>query len=204
MKTLAILLLAGMCVIDAFADDQPLLIDTKLPKIRNDWVRRADSGATGGYSWVNFDNKNKTGEVLSFVAWKVPPTVGVMEGPVAQASTEMFLSNGSARLSKSVLGRPIRDTVRHRVLLIQIGADDLKRDIKAIEYTYIYESDSNSPVTMAHGYCFVVGETVLFVQHTSPRPISSELAFEMAGGLLSQHFGKPHSFFKGAILQNNS
>lgn len=203
MKTLATLLLAAMCVIDAFAGDQSLLIDTKLPRIGNDWVRRDDSGATGRYSWVNFDNTNKTGEVLSFVAWKVPPTVGVTDGPVAQASIEMFLSNGSARFSKSERGRRIRDTVRHRVLLIQIGAEDIKRDIKAIEYTYVYESDSNSPVTMAHGYCFVVGETVLFVQHTSLRPITSELAFDMAGGLLSQHFGKPQSIFKGAILQSN-
>ena len=202
MKTL-FTLLAGLCVISAFADDRTLLIDTKLPKIGNDWVRRDDSGATGGYSWVNFDNKNRTGEVLSFVAWKVPPTMGVTDGPVAQASIEMFLSDGSARFSKSARGRPIRDTVRHRVLLIQIGDADKKRDIKAIEYTYVYESDSNSPVTMAHGYGFIVGETALFVQHTSPRPISSELAFEMAGGLLSQHFGKPHSIFKSAILQSN-
>ena len=206
MRILSTLLLAGMCVLGAFADDPTLIIDTKLPKIGKDWGRRADSGATGGYSWVNFDNKHKTGEVLSFVAWNIPPTMGITDGPVAQASIEMFLSNGSARFSKSVRGRPIRDTVRHRVLLIQIGAEDIKREIKAIEYTFVYESDANSPVTMAHGYGFVVGETALFVQHTSTRPISSELAFEMAGGLLSRHFqltGKPHSIFKGAILQSN-
>ena len=205
MKTL-FTLLAGLCVISAFADDRSPLIDTKLPKIGNDWVRRGDSGTTNGYSWVNFDNKNKTGEVLSFVAWKVPPTTGLGDGPIAQASTEILVSDGSARFSKSVLGRPIRDIVRHRVLSIEIAAEGIKRDIKTIEYTYIYESDRNSPVTMAHGYCFVVGETALFAQHTSRRPISSELAFDMAGGLLSQHFqlaSKPYSLSKGAILQSN-
>src|SRR5688572_30136708 len=105
MKTL-FALLAGLCAISAFAADPTLLIDTKLPKIGKDWIRRDDSGATGGYSWVNFDNKNKTGEVLSFVAWKVPPTMGVTDGPIGQASIEIFLSDGSARFSKSERGRP--------------------------------------------------------------------------------------------------
>ena len=209
MKTLLTLaILTGLLAVEALGAERELPIDNQLPRIGKDWIRRNDDGDNGEHSWVNFDNQKSAGEVLSFEAWKVSPLLKVTDSPVGQASIETFLHNGSAwRSSPRVRGRPISDTVRHRILSINLGTTESKRNIDAIEYTYVYEGGDDHEATMAHGYCLVIDHTVLFVQHTSPRAISSELAFDMAGGMLTKHFfqltGKPHSISKGEILKTN-
>lgn len=207
MKMLSILtILAWIFAADVLGDERELPVDSWLPKIGKDWIRRDDDGARGTYSWVNFDHSKKTGEVLSFVAWKLSSSADVRWGPVGQMSIEAFTSNGSARLPTSEHGMIIADTVRHRYRTIRVAAEGIKHEIEVIEYTYIYGDDGESAATMAHGYCAVVGETVVCVQHTSDRPIVSELAFGMAGGILARHFqftGKPHSNSRGKVLQSN-
>ena len=72
MKTLiAILALTWICPLDVLGDERSRPIDAQLPKIGSDWVRRGDNGEVGDYSWVNFENKDNSSEVLSFVAYKV-------------------------------------------------------------------------------------------------------------------------------------
>jgi len=201
MKTLITLIfLSGAFAQGALAEERTLPIDTQLPKLGKEWIRRNDDGAKDDYSWVNFDHKHSIGEVLSFVAGKVSTEARVTDGSIAQASLETFSSNGSARFSKSKRGQPIGDTVRHHVVSINIRTADMKHEFDVIEYTYVYESDRDSVATMAHGYCLVAGETVLFVQHTSPNIINSELAFDMAAEFLSSTLrlsGKPRSYGKG-------
>jgi hypothetical protein len=181
-------------------DEQQTLVETKVPEIGKDWDFRADKGESGNYSWINFDHKERPGEVLSFVVWKVRPNMELTAGPIGQSSIEIFRSDGSARFSRAKTGQSIEDMVRHHIISIDLRASDFKREVDAIEYTYIYEETKDATATMAHGYCMVVGETAFFVQHTSTRLITSEFVLGMAGGLLSQHFqltGKPHSYGKG-------
>ena len=130
----------------------------------------------------------------------------VRGGPIDQASISTFLSNGRASVSDSEKGYPIDEMIRHRVITVGIGTKDMKWDVEMIEYTYVYEAGDDSEPTMAHGYCFVAGDNALFIQHTSPKIIKSELALEMAEGLLSRHFnldGKPHGFTIGKILKSH-
>ena len=204
----ALATIIGLFAIEASGDERDLPINRQLPQISEDWIRRNDDGQSGEYSWVNFDHQKSAGEVLSFVAWKVAPPIKVTDSPVGQASIETFLPNGSAWYSSPrVRGLPISDTVRHRILAINLGTTESKHNIDAIEYTYVYEGGDDHEATMAHGYCLVIERTVLFVQHTSPRVISSELAFDMAGGMLTKHFfqltGKRHSVGKGEVLKTN-
>ena len=208
MKALhALIFLIGLLSQDAGAEDRELPIDRKLPKIGNEWSRRKDDGKKGDYSWVNFESKHQVGEVLSFVAWKVPPKAAVTDGFVMQASVETFWSDGNARFTGTKAGLPIKDMLRHQIVPIKIGTKEMKHEIDTIEYTYVYEGDRETTVRLAHGYCLVFGETALFVQHTSNNMIDSELAFEMAAGLLSRHFqlmGTPHSYSKGKVRKSNS
>lgn len=47
----------------------------------------------------------------------------------------------------------------------------------ALEYSYVYErSNRDFAAVMAHGYVIKIGDYILFVQHTSDRVISSEMA----------------------------
>ena len=102
---------------------------------------------------------------------------------------------------------PISDMVRHRIISLRIGPPQQEREIEAIEYTYIYEKGGrDSATTMAHGYCVVEGNAVLFVQHTSSQAISSELAFEMMGQMLAKQLkldGNPYVVNKSKIIKSN-
>lgn len=203
----ALTILACVFAVDVLGDERELLVDSQLPEVGKDWVRR-DDGASGSSSWVNFDNSKNPGEVLSFVALRVssPVPVDVRWGVIGMMSIEAFSSNGSASRSTSERGTRIAERLRHRYMTIKLAANDVKHDFEVIEYTYIYSGDTNSAATMAHGYCAVVGETVVCVQHTSKTPIVSELAFSTAGGILARHLqlaGKPHSVSRGKVLQSN-
>ena len=181
-------------------------MEDQLPKIGKEWVMRKDAGAQGSHSWVNFENQGRSGEVLSFVAWKVPASFNASSGAIGQASIGTFSSNGSALFGATERGQSIHDMVRHRIVSINLTSDNVDRDIDAIEYTYIFDSDGDSKATMAHGYCFVAGTTAFFVRHTSSRPIKSKLAHDMACALLSKHFkldDKPHSVGKVTIKESH-
>lgn len=211
MKALSgLLILVWFFPLATQAAEKTLPIDSLLPRMSGNWIRRDDSGVKGDYSWVNFDHKKNKNQVLSFVAWKVNTPIEVTSSPMAQASIETFLSTGyayhSAKRGEPVNDSVISDMIRHRIITIDIGETGLKHEFEAIEYTYFYKKGVQSTATMANGYCIVVGDTAMFVQHTSSQPISSELAFDMAAGLLVKHLqldGKPHSYAKGKILKSN-
>jgi len=207
MKTLMVIaMLCGMFAVEVFAEAPTLTIDRFVPtQIGEDWVRRKDAGAKGDHSWVHFDNKQHPGEVLGFLATKVPPQIDVRSASVGQASIEMFSNNGTAQFLK-LTGVPITETVRHRIISIRVSTTDFNRELESIEYTYVYEPEDGSPTTIAHGYCVVAAETVFFVQHTSPQVISSDLAFQMVAGMVAKHLqldGKPHGYSKGKVLKSN-
>ncbi len=182
-----------------------VLVDAYLPNIGAGWERRADAGRDATHSWVNFDSNEKPGEVLACVFWNVRSSSVLIGGPIGQASIEMFLSDGSARLSGKRSSSVIADTVRYRTLPIVIKAKDVEHRVEAIEYTYVYEKEAEAPGTMAHGYCFLIGTTAVFIQHTASRPITSELAFDTAEGCMINLLGlssKPLSVSRGKILRS--
>jgi hypothetical protein len=80
----------------------------------------------------------------------------------------------------------IVDTIRFAVTeLNAFSARKTNVTREALEYTFIYEHASNSTSNLiAHGYVLAFGEIVLFVQHTSGRAITSDLANAMAQGLI--------------------
>ena len=205
-KTLLVLfILMGILGAEVSGRERDLPIDKQLPDIGSDWVRRNGAGARGDFAWANFDHKT-TGDVLSFVAWNVPPSTEVSDSMVGQASIEMFLENGTARPGTSKQGQPISDTVRHRILSVRLRSAESVRDLDVLEYTYVYDGVKDNPSTIAHGYCVVLGDTALFIQHTSTKAIGSELAFEMLEGILSKHFqptGAPHSIFRRKTVKTN-
>lgn len=209
LKTLfALTILIGTSAAGA---ESKLPIDDFLPKLRSDdWSRRNDAGIRETDSWVNFDSKKSPGEVLSFVAQKFSAqNTKVTDSWVNQASIELFEKNGLARQTPMPGGRPnseIAETLRHRIRLFELGTAEAKHEIEAIEFTYLYKGFDGGPMIMAHGYVVVLGESVLFVQHTAPNVITSDIAQEMVEGLIAKHLqlsGKPHSAGRGKIVKSN-
>ena len=181
------------------ADELPMF--GEFPDPGKHWSKKDASGKSdGSYSWVNFDNA-QSGDVLSFVAWKIKnPGIKVTNSPVRQASIETFTSDGYAAFSRrKIRGSPIADTIRNRFVSIYTKnhAADINFDTDAIEFSYIYENDREAPSTMAHGYVVVLGDLVLFVQHTSKHVITSEFAADMVFKLLWRHFKTISSIEKG-------
>lgn len=163
----------------------------ELPRLGREWSVRSD-GAKGEYAWVNFE-KHGSDEVLSFVAWKFGnPGVKVTHSPVGQASIETFRSDGSARFPQTRDGTVIAEMVRYQFVSVNARnqAADVDSSGEALEYTYIYEGDQESLARMAHGYVLAVEDVVLFVQHTSPQPITSELAARVSAQLWLRHATK--------------
>ncbi|MDB5336845.1 MAG: hypothetical protein JWN70_2464, partial [Planctomycetaceae bacterium] len=190
LKTLfALMILIGTSALGA---EPNLPIDDFLPKLwSDDWSRRNDAGIRETDSWVNFDHKKSAGEVLSFVAQKFSAlNTKVTDSWVNQASIEMFEKNGLARQTPMKGGRPdsvIEETLRHRIRLFEFGTAEVKHSVETIEFTYLYEGIAGGPMIMAHGYVVVLGESVLFVQHTAPNVITSDTARQMVEGLILKH-----------------
>ena len=186
------------------AEELPLF--GELPNPGKHWKMK-NAGTIGkSHSWVNFDNA-QSGDVLSFAVWKInKPGITVTYDPIKQASIEAFTSEGYAVRSVKGLGSPVAERIRHRVVSINIRNHAAKKNFKtdAIEYSYIYgnsgdlyENIGDASSTMAHGYVVVVGDLVLFVQHTSKHVITSDFASGMVSGLLGRHYKKASSIEKG-------
>ena len=147
--------------------------------------------------------------MLSFVSQKAHSSTKVTDSWVLQASIEMFEKDGLARQTPIKGARPnseIAETLRHRIRLFEMGTAEAKHSVETIEFTYLYQGFNGGPMIMAHGYVAVLGESVLFVQHTAPNVITSEVAQDMVVDLIAKHLqlaGKPHSSSRGKILKSN-
>lgn len=204
LRKLLLITVAGMLAAVAKGADPEPPINSYLPAVGNEWVKRPDAGTRGNYSWINFEQQKTAGEILAFVSYKASAGIKVTDSVVSQASIEMFNQNGRASHNQP-RGESIGDLLRHRVISINIASDNTKHEIEALEYTYVFDTPGQEP-TIAHGYSVVVGEQVVFVQHTSVKPISSQLAFDMATNVISKHLkldGKPHSISRGRVRKTN-
>jgi hypothetical protein len=66
------------------------------------------------------------------------------------------------------------------------------RDQEALEYTFIQEHKHGTN-PMAHGYVVVFDDVAVFVQHTSTKPITFELAQNTAAKLLEIYYRQPRA-----------
>lgn len=160
----------------------------------------ADDGQVddGQFSWRHYKH-DKTGDVVACVAWYTP-RLSIDSSPVRQASIEAITSSGYAYALKRKLGQPIDDTVRHRVVSMDVRNHSAghKLNFRAIEYTYVYENggDDSQPA-LAHGYVVVVGDFTIFIQHTANRVITSDIAQNMAMDVVISCSEKQKAISKG-------
>lgn len=169
------------------AQEIPLL--GKLPHLGPAWVLQnhgtipeglnpKEKGSYEG-SWATFTNTNN-GDVMSFAADRyrsIDRKVG--DSAVRQSACDMFPTGLPRFMLPEISGWNVADTLRFAV--ITIGKAE------ALEYSFVYESDSHSaPNRLGHGYVLAFGDTVIFVQHTSAHVITSEDANSMAVSLLGR------------------
>lgn len=177
---IAILCLVLATLIGAAEREVPEFSD--FPNPGSGWSHADDHKlGDGQFSWRHYKH-DKNGDVIACVAWHTP-RLSIDSSPVRQASIETITSSGYAYAMTRKLGRPIADTVRHRVASVDVRnqATFQENKYRAIEYTYVYESaDGESRSTMAHGYVVHVGDFTVFVQHTANRVITSDIAQSMA------------------------
>ncbi len=154
------------------------------PPMSSNWKLIDQSvSKSSGKAWANFEN-TESGDALAFQTWRVGSATKLESSPVIQSSIETFSSNGRASISSNTKRYPIEDMVRHQIVEILLG----DKTADAIEFTYIYGANPEKIESIAHGYIVRFDEVVYAVQHTSKRPISSELAFEMVCKLLEKKF----------------
>jgi hypothetical protein len=182
MRIFLVLLLLT-CASRGHGEDLPLY--GPLPKLTSDWLVR-EKGGLGDppwrWSWVILTN-SQNGDLLSFAAHK-----GTSEKPRelikwSDTAHELFPGGLPRWTVKSGFGtRPIRNSVVKINLVNAAKKEDLSRD--ALEYTFIQEDGSNR---LAHGYALDFEGLVVFVQHTSMRAITPDLAHDMAVSLISNY-----------------
>ncbi len=164
------------------AAERDVTVFRDFPNPGSDWSSADDHQLDDGqFSWRHYKHE-KTDDVIAYVAWHTP-RLSIDSNPVRQASIETITSSGYAYAKTRKLGKPIADTVRHRVTSIDVRnhAAAQKNIYRTIEYTYVYESaDGESRSAMAHGYVVHIGDFTIFVQHTANRVITSEIAQSMA------------------------
>jgi len=193
MKHRAILILIVCCAAIAHVNGQELSLLGQLPQLGRDWsLRQRETKREGAYeySWAIFTN-SKTGDLISFAADKYTNADRkVRYDPVRQAATDMFPGGLPRFMKNGVTGWALADVIRFSVVTLETGVDATRKNVKAeaLEYSYVYESDSHSEANrLAHGYVLAFGDTVVFVQHTSAHVITSEAAKSMAISLLRDH-----------------
>lgn len=133
-------------------DDRPPQIQAKLP-----------------FRWEVFRNK-KTGDFLSFATH---PELGRTRGLeyLSDTSLEIF-PNGRA-----VWTQPRSDSTTNVIAINVVDIGRTSASLKGenvLEYCFICESSDRDNL-MAHGRAWVGPKGVVFVQHTSAKPITSDL-----------------------------
>jgi hypothetical protein len=188
--TLVFLLLTAWCSASRVAA-QDLPPFGQLPKFDENW-KVCDQGKYGDtafqWHWVVMTNI-KSGDLLSFAAHRLE--AGEKHDLIYHSDTahEIFptgLPSSGFRPSLEARKTEITtSTIRNRVVKLDLpnSAAEKNRTKEALEYTFIAEEE-NGPNRMAHGYALVFGDLSVYVQHTSLKPITDDLAQDMAYRLI--------------------
>jgi hypothetical protein len=155
----------------------------ELPKPGKDWAAHK-SGKDGPASWTIWQNA-RTGDLLSFFAR--PRTAGEKNDLLSfsDSACEVFCADGE---------RPANDSkerynvapIRFKVVPLGLVTGEKKHlSNEALEYTWVEEPENGGETRMANGYVMFFGDTCIFVQHTSKKPITAEFVQDVAVQLIA-------------------
>jgi hypothetical protein len=182
----AFLLLVVFFTVIHCAGAEDLTFFGGLPNPGKNWTvkSKGDGGDPSDWSWLTYIN-TESGDVLSFAA----RTLGSGEPPEPRAlsdtALEIFAVDGYCVADKKVKS-PFKPStawpIRRSVVPISFMDTARKKDIvhQALEYSVVVENEDGRPNRMAHGYAMLFDGISIYIQHTSTKPISYELAQEMA------------------------
>ncbi|MDQ3624375.1 MAG: hypothetical protein M3463_18095, partial [Verrucomicrobiota bacterium] len=190
--TIASLLLFATFALVKYATAQELPSFGRLPQPGNNW--KLDKEGRGGpsqqWAWVVFKNSD-TGDLLSFAAHVLQPGEGRELTSLSDTAHELLPGGHYS---------PPADTMEHFTIWklrksvtkfhVMNQGKDLSRE--TLEYTFVQEDKKGGSNRMAHGYAFIFDDVSVYVQHTSTRPITYELANDMAAALISSRAEQPY------------
>lgn len=160
---------------------QELPMFGQLPELAKSWImheRGTDRRGPIAMSWLIFTNSN-SGDVLSFYEHRIgnkPVLKPINQGPWAEMGISLF-PGGYPAWNKPP-GLRIKEASWARNGLV-----DLNKGEVAVESTTVWEEESGAN-RLAHGFALALGELRLYVQHTSTKIITPELAQSLAYGLI--------------------
>ena len=165
----------------------------RLPDAEKNWKLR-EQGKYGDSShqfhWVVRTNV-LTGDVLSFAAHPFTPGEPRELSYLSDPAREIFPDGYPSFVAGPVVG-PQQSRTGHSIRngVVKLDWTDAAakqhRSHEALEYTFVLEEERGTN-RMAHGYALVFGDVAVYVQHTSTKPITGEIAHGMAMSLLYQH-----------------
>jgi hypothetical protein len=168
---------------------QELALFGELPKLSPHWMLAAqgtNGPASFARSWMVLTN-SQDGDILSFAAQQMRgkpfPDASVSW---SDAAGDIFPGGYPAR-HRSGPTELTGHWIRNNVMDLSVVDDGNKTNVftKTLEYTLVFEQKSGTN-WLAHGYALALGGVRLFVQHTSAKAITPDLAHQMASGLIFQ------------------
>ena len=176
------------------AEDLPIF--GKLPKLGENWKLQAQGKSGESWGWVVMTDA-KSGDLLSFAAHRLGPeekhqlTHGAHTGLIylSDTSREIFPKGVWCETKKREESKGgSNNTIRNRLEKLDLpnSAAGKRHNHEVLEYTFITEEEGSGN-RMANGYAFVLGDLSVFVQHTSFKPITDELAQGTAYALIISH-----------------
>ena len=163
----------------------------ELPSLEKQWRLRS-RGDAGRFHWVVLTNA-ETPDALSFASYQLPLKPGGKQDLIYLSDTalEIFPDGDPVWPAHNVQDLTI-SSIRNAVVKLDFWDRTRGRDQEALEYTFIQEHRHGTN-RMAHGYAVVFAEVAVFVQHTSTKPITFELAQKTAAKLLEIHYKNPRA-----------
>jgi hypothetical protein len=159
----------------------------ELPTLDERWIRQ-DVGTNRAprSSWIIFSN-SQNGDMLSFAADEIARKVRKVDRVPWSDMAGSIFSGGYPVWNKPAGENFAVYFIRNEVVQLSTG-DGGGRNIEqeALEYSMIYEQKPGTN-RLAHGYALAFGGLRVFVQHTSTKAVTPELAQEMASRLMFLH-----------------
>ena len=150
--------------------------------------RGTNGSASITQSWVVLTN-SQSGDLLSFAAQQMgsKPFPEVNRVSWSDAAGSIF-PGGYSAWHKVPAWDFTGHWIRNDVVELSIVDEATKKNVfqQALEYTLVFEEKPGTN-RLAHGYALALGKMKIFVQHTSAKAITPDLAHEIASGLIWIH-----------------
>ena len=181
-------LLLTACVmlpLTAAVSGQELLPIGMLPALDPEWEVQDDEKAVKPdsglpFHWIVFRNK-KTGDLLSFAAR--PPETGNKRSMEYWSDTALEIFPNGLPVWTQASNDPTNNATNNatnNVLSIEASRSE---NHELLEYCFVTET-SGRKNTMSQGRVCVFGKAIVFVQHTSTSPITSEIVEDTISKLI--------------------